>query len=129
MKSLTKKAEETPYLTLFIEDGILHVHYKEIEVLDLEIAKVCVKARMEYTEYKSYPCLIEAIRFNNFTKEARDYFAREGNEGIIANAIVTRSTVIKMMANFYIMVNKPVNPTRMFTDNGEALKWLTLFTK
>lgn len=126
-KETINKTKETPYVKMFLQDGILHFYYKEIETMDLETAIACVRDRMEFTENKSYPCLVDVIQLKNFTKEARDYFAREGNEGIIANAILINSTVTKMMANFYIMVNKPTNPTRMFTDKVEAQEWLIKF--
>lgn len=112
---------------MFIQDGILHFYYKKIENMDLELAKTCVHDRLEFTEYKSYPCLVDFILLKNSTKEARDYFAKEGNEGLKANAILVNSTAFKMMANFYIMVNKPLNPTRLFTDKNAALEWLEQF--
>jgi hypothetical protein len=120
---------ETQYVKMFIEDGILHFYYKKIKSLDLEVAKICVKDRLEFTANNDYPCLIDAISIKHFTKDARDYFAKEGNEGIIASAILINSTVIKMMANFYINVNKPLNPTRMFTNKADALQWLSKFKK
>lgn len=118
---------ETPYMQLYIQDGILYINYKEIENLDLEVATACVQARKHFTQNHAYPSLIDAINIKHFTKEARDYFAREGNEGIAASAILAKSAVIKMMANFYITVNKPVNPTRTFTDKQAALEWLMKF--
>lgn len=121
------KSRETAFYKMFIQDGILHFYYKKIENMDLDTAKTCVHDRLEFTEYKSYPCLVDFIQLKNSTKEARDYFANEGNEGIKANAILVNSTAFKMMANFYIMVNKPQNPTRMFTDKNAALAWLEKF--
>ncbi|RIJ42689.1 DUF7793 family protein [Pontibacter oryzae] len=112
---------------MFLQDGILHFYYKEIETMDLDMAVTCVKERLEFTEYKSYPCLVDVIMLKNSTKEARDYLAVQGNEGITANAILVNSMAFKMMANFYIMVNKPRNPTRMFTDKASALEWLEQF--
>ncbi|WP_242917970.1 DUF7793 family protein [Pontibacter liquoris] len=122
-----QKVKETPYVEMFLQNGILHFYYKKIETMDLTIAEACVRDRLEFTEHKAYPCLVDVIELKNFSKEARDYFAKEGNEGIIANAILSGSTVTKMMANFYISVNKPTNPTRMFTDKSSALKWLAQF--
>jgi hypothetical protein len=121
------RAKETQFTTMFIEDGILHFSYKFIDNMDLEVARVCVQDRLEFTEYKSYPCLVDAIMLKSSTKEARDYLANQGNEGITANAILVQSTAFKMMANFYIMVNKPKNPTRIFTDKESALEWLRQF--
>ncbi|MBB6612612.1 hypothetical protein H7F15_16330 [Pontibacter sp. Tf4] len=118
---------ETPHAKMFIEDGILHFYYKEINTMDLEVARQCVSDRMSFTKNQAYPCLVDVIKLKNFTKEARDYFASDGNVGITANAILTSSTVTKMMANFYITVNKPHNPTLMFTDKQKALEWLKQF--
>lgn len=114
---------------MFLENGILHFYYKEIDTMDLDMAKSCVRERLKFTGNKAYPCLVDVIKLKNFTKEARDYFANEGNEGIIANAIISGSVFIKMMANFYITVNKPQNPTRMFTDKKSALEWLAQYKK
>lgn len=126
-KNSALHTKETAYYKMFIQDGILHFYYKEIENMDLEMAKTCVKDRKEFTKYKSYPCLVDVVMLKSSTKEARDYFAVEGNEGITANAILVNSTAFKMMANFYIMVNKPKNPTRMFTDKASALEWLSQY--
>ncbi|MDX5419622.1 MAG: hypothetical protein LPK09_10435 [Hymenobacteraceae bacterium] len=123
------KSKETDLVKMFLQDGILHFYYKEIENMDLEMAKTFVRERLEFTEHKAYPCLVDVILLKNSTKEARDYFANEGNEGILANALLVNSSAFKMMANFYVMVNKPQNPTRLFTDKKSALEWLEQFKK
>ena len=123
LKNVTE-VKETPYIRMFIEDGILHIYYKKIDNMDLEIAQQCVHARKDFTKNQVYPCLVDVIQMKSSTKEARDYFAKEGNEGISANALIVNSSAFKMMANFYIMVNRPQNPTRLFTDKASALEWL-----
>ncbi len=115
------------YLNLFVEDGILHCIYKDIDLVDLEIAKVCVRQRIEFSNNKSYPSLFDITRIKQSTKEARDYLANEGNDLVTASAILISSPMLKMAANFYIMVNKPKNPTQMFTDKNSALSWLAQF--
>lgn len=131
MKNIEKNSDtkslETSYVKMILEDGILHFYYKEIETMDLDMAITCVKDRLQFTDNKAYPCLVDVIMLKNSTKEARDYLAVQGNEGISANAILVNSMAFKMMANFYIMVNKPQNPTRMFTDKASALEWLEQF--
>ncbi len=121
------KSKETEYVEMFIENDILHFYYKKIDVIDLEIAKVCVKDRLEFSDNVSYPCLVDAIKIKSVTKEARDYFANEGNALITANALMVKSHVFKMIVNFFINVNKPSSPTRMFTDKQQAIKWLDKF--
>ncbi len=131
MKELEKKTEEksieTPYIVMSLQEGILYFTYKEIDNMDLDLAKTCVKDRLDFTKDKSYPCLVDFVKLKKTSKEARDYFALEGNKGITANAILVNSSAYKMMANFYIMVNKPQNPTKLFTDKNLALDWLKQF--
>nr|WP_187262283.1 hypothetical protein [Pontibacter beigongshangensis] len=71
--------------------------------------------------------MFDITKVKKSTKEARDFMANEGNEQVTASAILVTSPVLRMMANFYISVNKPKNPSRMFTDKREALEWLAQF--
>jgi hypothetical protein len=118
---------QTDYIIMFVEEGILHCYYKEMEMLDLPIAQAAVKDRLEYVQGAVYPSLFDITKVRQSTKEARDYLANEGNEQVSASAILVTSPMLKMMANFFIMVNKPKNPTRMFTDKESALQWLRQF--
>ncbi|MBD1395539.1 hypothetical protein H9Q13_00035 [Pontibacter sp. JH31] len=95
--------------------------------MDLNIAEICVKDRLAYIGEYSYPSLFDITKIRQSTKRARDYMANEGNAGVTASAILVSSPMIKMAANFYIKVNKPKNPTRMFTNREEAVEWLQQF--
>lgn len=116
-------------MKMFIQDGILHVYYKTLENFDQEVAEICVHDRKEFTNHQPYPCLADVVQIKHLTKEARDFLAVHGSEGITANAIIVHSAVLKMMANFYINVNKPLTPTRMFTEEQPALEWLKKYRK
>jgi hypothetical protein len=48
---------------------------------------------------------------------------------VSASAILVSSPMLKMMANFFILVNKPKNPTRMFTSKESAVEWLANFKR
>lgn len=118
----------TEHLELFVEGGILHCIYKEVDMVDLEYAQACVSERLAFIGGKAYPSLFDITRIKQSTKEARDFMANEGNDLVSASAILIGSPMLKMTANFYIMVNKPKNPTRMFTDRKSALEWLSQFS-
>jgi hypothetical protein len=126
-KNFGNKFKETEYFTLCIEEGIFYCYFKEIEVMDLDFTKASVQHRLAFMEGQSYPCFFDITRVKQTTKEARDYLADKGNDLVSASAILVSSPMLKMMANFYIMVNKPKNPTRMFTDKESALEWLRQF--
>jgi hypothetical protein len=119
--------KENAYISWIIEGGILYLKVKKTAEFNLQMAKVCVKDLEEYTGHKPYPCLMSVVEIKTITKEARDYFANEGDSHILANAMVVKAPIMKMISNFYIMVNRPRKPTKMFTDKARALEWLSQF--
>lgn len=121
------RLKETDYVTMLIQHGIFYAYFKSIDVLDINVANVTVRDRLIFFENKAYPCLFDITEVKQTTKEARDFMADEGNQLVLASAMVVTSPMLKMMANFYIMVNKPKNPTRLFTDRENAQEWLMQF--
>ncbi len=121
------KTVETDYLELFVKDDVLYCIYKDIEMLDYNIAQICVQDRLNFIGNRSYPSLFDITKVKHSSKEARDYMANEGNVGVMASAMLVGSPMLKMAANFYITVNKPKNPSRLFTDRQDAVRWLQQF--
>lgn len=117
------------YMDIVIEDGIVHLTYHKRDFVGLEDAKKMVRDRLEFCAGTSYPHLFDISRIKKMSKEARDYFADEGNDLVSASALLVSSSVVKMIANFFIVVNKPKNPTKTFTDKHQALRWLNKFLK
>ena len=119
--------EKTENVEMYVRNGIFYLHYLPLEHLELEVAKKIVAERLAFKKGVAYPCLFDITKVRQSTKEARDYMADEGNELVLASAILVTSPMLRMMANFFISVNKPKNPTRMFTDMASALEWLAPF--
>jgi hypothetical protein len=63
------------------------------------------------------------------SKEVRDYFGNERTAAIQrASALLVGSPVSRVIGNFFMGLNKPLTPTRMFTDPREAIRWLHTFS-
>lgn len=58
------------------------------------------------------------------TDDARQFAAENRAAQRIAEAVVIRSLSVRLMANFYLKFQKPFTPTRIFTTQDEAMKWL-----
>ena len=72
--------------------------------------------------------LIDMSAVVEIAKEARDYFANERTASIQrATALLVSSPVSKIIGNFFMGLNSPITPTRMFTDPHKAIKWLHKF--
>lgn len=110
-----------------IENGVLIGTFMK-EIVDLTIAEIAVKGRLKATEGKSYPILIDIRNIKNSTKTARQFLASEkGYEGIISAAIFINSSVGSMIGNFFILFNRPLVPTKLFSNKKEAMEWLMQF--
>jgi hypothetical protein len=126
---MEQKIFENEYYRCWIEDGIMYSRYKTKE-LDLNAAMECVKIRLVAAGDRDYPTLIDGRGVSNVTKEARDYFgSEEGSKRISASAIITQSVVGKFIGSFFLRINKPIVPLKIFNDPGEAVEWLKEFKK
>lgn len=115
---------ETAHMKIRKEGPILYCVFKECPNVTLEIAKHCVQQRVAFSAGVSYPCLIDMRDLKSATAEARAYMGVGGAAYITAGALLIGSPVTKMIANLFLMMNKPPVPTRMFTDEKAAREWL-----
>ncbi len=73
--------------------------------------------------------LIDMTSVTEMSKEARDYFANERTASIQrATALLIGSPVSRVIGNFFMGLNKPISPTKLFTDPGKAIQWLHTFS-
>ena len=71
------------------------------------------------------PTLILARDVRRVTREARACFAsRRSNPHASKVAIVVESSLSRVIANFFMGLNRPEFPTRLFNDEQEAREWL-----
>ncbi len=123
---VNKEPYETDYAKLEFTDGILRGTFKPGKV-SIDIAHRIVEDRLKYTENRNVPILISDVGLRSIDRAARDYLSSDsGIEGLTASALLTNSAVSKHMANFFlnITVIRPKIPTKVFSDEGEAVAWL-----
>ena len=119
------KIFDTPYVYYELQGDLMIGTYKKDLKINLEVAKEIVRVRQELSNYSPVLALIFNQGVVKMDKKAREYFASmEGVKGIIAAAIVVGSPFTTFLANFFVSVNKPKMPVRVFSDAGDALKWL-----
>ena len=105
---------------------ILYAWYKEGD-FTLEIAKSIVAKRKSFTDQKQVKVLVKQLGLKGIKKDARSYLSSdEAVEGILAAAILSKNAFERHLANFFvgITVIRPKVPTRLFSDEKEALAWL-----
>ena len=121
-----RPAIETPTTVISVrDDGIVLVTLKQNAEVTLEAAKEDHVATMKLVGGHDFLILVDARPARGITREARQYYADpEVRKHTIAQAILIDSGVSKVLGNFYLAVNKPPFPTKLFTTEQAAIAWL-----
>ena len=73
--------------------------------------------------------LVDMRLISSISRDARMYYANERTASIQrATALLVDSPVSRVIANFFMGLNRPLSPTRMFTDQTQAVRWLQTFS-
>ena len=113
---------------LQMHNRILFIRFFEDMEIDLVDVKEIYDKGIEMADEKPY-CALADVRNNpSSTPEARAFGATNSySKYRLADAILTDSLVMKLIANSYIKFNKPKAPTKMFVTEKEAVTWLKTF--
>jgi hypothetical protein len=113
---------------MWIEDGIIQCLFSSGLVITEEIATSIVRERIRISEGGTYPGLIDTTPMRYITQEARAYLAKgDGIRCLSAGAFLINSKVQAIFVNFFLMINKPAIPAKLFTDRKKAIFWLQQF--
>jgi hypothetical protein len=118
------KFQDTKYCTLWIEDGILFIKYKEGVVLNIEAARIVVDAILLLLNGAKLPCYCDITGLKEADKMARDFISQSVDKFLTKLAFITGNNVSNVIGGFFIEVNKPPIQTRVFTDKQSALEFL-----
>lgn len=120
------KVVELPEANIILRsDNIIHVDYSKNVTLDVDLQVSMRKVFDELAEGKKLHFIFSAAEGFTLTKEARENSdVRDKNSPISAYGIVANNLAYKLIANFYLRVNKPKVPFKIFLTVEDAAKWL-----
>ena len=106
-------------------EGVFHQRFIEDKMVsDLHILESIRFLKKHNIEF-NFVNILEFEGFSNVQPEVRRWakstFKRKGFA--IADAIVVEKLPQKITANFYVAVDGPVLPTKVFQDKKEAFEW------
>ena len=71
---------------------------------------------------------MDISKLRTMSREARAFFMKpEHTEILHAVALLIGSPLSRAIGNIFLGLNRPVTPTRLFTDEESALVWLRTF--
>lgn len=117
-----------PYYLFYRGDGIMYIHVSSEIEESVPIAMKMVEKLCEMTNHKKVPLLFNYDEFALPGKANREFWSKkEACPYSLADAFIVNSNALRLIANFYLKINKPERPTKMFTDEESAIKWLKTF--
>jgi len=94
------------------------------ETLEDAQANVAAEARLSPTQ--RWLMLADIRAMQSIDHAARAYYSSI-QSSVVALALLVESPVSQVIANFFIGLNKPKVPTRLFISEAEAVAWLKGF--
>ena len=107
------------------EDGIVRTKVKKGAEVSVENARENSAAVNALYADRKFPLLIDSRGIRSMSRDARNQFTTKGREtNTMAFAIIIDSSVSKVVGNFFLGINKPAVPTRLFDNETDAEAWL-----
>lgn len=119
------KITETPIFTMWLDElGILCFLSKKHPPQTLEDSKMLFAEIKKISQGPKRCMLMDLTNFQLPTKESREYGAVEIPMLATAIAFLSRTALGAWAANIFFTLKQQPYPTKMFTDEQEARKWL-----
>jgi hypothetical protein len=107
-------------------DGIVAIVFAPRIATDLADALAAVDAMTQLTGGRRRPLLVDMHGSGPQDRSARSELARR-DDVVSAVALIVDTPLSRMLGNFFLSVNKPLYPTRLFDNEASALAWLQSF--
>jgi hypothetical protein len=122
------KTFDLEYATLIAhEGGLMHFHYHEGLLVDLIVAQSIIRgARDVMDEITPRPTLVDIGGVKGLTREARQYLSNSQETMEITSrvAMIAGNPVSRIIGNFFLGLNRPPVPVKLFGDVASAKGWL-----
>jgi hypothetical protein len=108
------------------EDGLVIVTIRDNAYQSLDDARTNLATAVAATAGRRRPLLIDIRTAQPLDADARHHYSGQTLvDAFLALALLVESSPFgRMMGNIYFRVARPGIPTRLFTDEGQAVQWL-----
>lgn len=114
---------------ILIAPGIIQIIGEEGVHIELSDAIEMREANLKLSENKPFCILMNgACHYHTYSSEAKKLLASEEYCKLRkATAFVVNSLSVRMLVMFFLNINQPKTPTRIFSSENEAIEWLKTF--
>lgn len=116
------------FYTWMDEHGICRTKPLAAAEIEIEHARENTAAVNTFYQGRKFPLLIDSRQVKSISREARQHFSTNGRETYTnAFAILVKSPLSRVIGNFFMGINKPPLPSRLFDNEEDAVEWLKQF--
>ncbi len=126
MSSESERGDGRQFRMWMRPDGVVQLVWATGAVMTLEAARDAIDTMTAITGGRPTPLLVDSHDAGPQLRPARKEFVRRGDLAS-AVALMVSTPLSRMMGNFFLSVNKPAAPTRLFEDESSAVEWLKGF--
>lgn len=118
----------TAFWTWMGNDGICRTKTKpKAEITEKEAIENSIAVNSLYRD-KNFPLLVDARDIKYIERKAREHFSIGGRGTHVSSfALMVKSPLSRMIGNFFMGLNKPSVPAKLFDKEAEAVEWLKQF--
>lgn len=120
------KETKTALIGFYSED-IVVLKFKNDQLVGISDAKEIDAALMGVIGEEKKFFIVDALDLqSNMTMDAQKFFSRDAPSAhkVSAMAILLNNLAIRLTANIFMKIHKPIYPTSTFSTQIEALNWL-----
>ena len=100
---------------------------KDNQVLEVKDIDEIKKNNLKLTKGAKYGIISSTGNYTSVSEETRKHMATKGVEkNRIATAFVINSLYHRLLVKFFIKINKPSVPTKVFFNMKDAREWMDL---
>ncbi|MEO7989422.1 MAG: STAS/SEC14 domain-containing protein [Chryseolinea sp.] len=106
-------------------DNIVSIECAPNTMMTLDLGKLSTIKVGEIVKQNPLPLLCDLTNVVKMEQECRRHFAGPEHAAVFTKcALIVNSPLSKIIGNFFLGANKPLRPTRLFTNVEEGLSWL-----
>ena len=103
-------------------DGLVRFEWAEGAALTPTDAQQALDAIAALHDNVAGPVLVDLRTFSSVERKARRMFA--ATPAVTRQALLVDSPLSRTIGNFFLTLNRPAMPVKLFDDEAEAIVWL-----
>jgi hypothetical protein len=105
--------------------GVIHAKVLHGVEIDLKKAEIYHSLVEHLSKNEKHSTVIDLSGISGITPSTRTYLQKTSSEWgkTVAVALVTNTFTARVLANFFLSINKPSYPVKIFTDALDAQHW------